>query len=124
MVFVEQEHRERAVQLAPGLIRDEPVRRVLTVVADDRVLRVLCVAETNAGQSGRVRSASAEVAMGVDRNAVGRARRPPRGARKNLGSPSRTTRMHSSRYMRSSWVPEPSQVDVDVIFASIARCVK
>mgnify|MGYP007072015692 CR=1 FL=1 len=32
-----------------------------------------CVAET-AGQSGRARSASVEVAMGVDRNAVGRAR--------------------------------------------------
>ena len=29
----------------------------------------------------------------------------------------RTTKMHSSLYMRSSWVPEPSQVDVEAIVA-------
>ena len=56
MVFVEQEHRERAVQLAPGLIRDEPVRRVLTVVADDRVRLVLNGLRFEAScQSSRVR---------------------------------------------------------------------
>ena len=46
-----------------------------------------------------------------------RTARPPRDARKNLGSRARTTRMHSSLYMRSSWVPEPSQVDVEAIVA-------
>ena len=32
--------------------------------------------------------------------------------------------MHSSLYMRSSWVPEPSQVDVEAIVAILVREVK
>ncbi len=28
----------------------------------------------------------------------------------------RTTRMHSSRYMRSSWVPDPSHAAVAIVF--------